>query len=424
MSNKVLAAALKSAVNTSAMKQVAAAGFTVQNSACVFSGTRAYAVWDDGQYGRYQRRWGIYPVRKFRINYPAIPDEAMLTRSEADLIAAYTLHETGHVIYTPNDRTIVQHNYGSKYHRLANGFEDGRMEAAVILGGVAKNARQLFQRLLNKLTSDIDRRYNPCDIANAPFTLALLAREALGNGNRYTSQLLGRIPEPYRAIYAAAYDACKTAPMGYDHSYWAYQQAVIFLTAWNRMRQDQGNAPDQPEPEGDEPDDSGDDEQDEPSGKGKSKDESEEDEQDESDDDGSGGDSEDGDYDEGDQPDDGDDFGDAEDGKMEEPETNPGDQPGDQDTEPGDPSDQSGDETGDQPDDGDDQDDSPDDGGGEFNGSNDSGEPKSPEPNIDDVFKRINKRSDGSKKSALGAFTPAERDTDVLDYLLKEGGFQ
>lgn len=416
MGNKVLAASLKAAVNTAAIKQVAAAGLHVSRSACVFSGSKAFAVWSSESVGcSYKRN-----CRQFRISYPAIPDEALLTRVEADLIAAYTLHETGHVIYTPNDANVIRYTYGKRYHALANGFEDGRMEDAVIRGGIAKNARSLFQRLLNKLTCDVPRQWNPCDIANAPFAIALLARQARGNGNKFTLDLLDRIPAPYQAIYNGAYEACTTAPMGFDTSYWSYQMAVKFMDAWNKMREEQGKKPEKGEspPVNPKPDD----------------DESEDNYNEEGEDD-----------------DFSDEFDEADDSPESSPESNPepgspppkeddepdqSDEPGDEPGQPGESAkgdepdkDDKGDEAGGEPDesgepDEDDESDQSDAGGSGYSDTGDSGQPKSPEPNIDDLFKRINKRSDGSKKSGLGAFAPAERGYDVMDYLMKELGIR
>ena len=395
MSNKVLSAALKAAVNTSAMKQVAAAGLSVSRSACTFVGTNAYAVWSSehsysGGYG-VSVRPSFGNCRQFRINYPAIPDDALLTRTEADLIAAYTLHETGHVIYTPNNRRdIDRFPLSRKLHALANGFEDGRMEACVINGDIAHNARQLFSRLLGKITADISRGWNPCDIANAPFAIALLSREALGNGNEFTAALLDRIPEPYRAIYQTVYEDSKTAPMGFDEHYWSYSMALKFYSAWRLMRNETPKAePEQPDLLDEDPrkieldDPQGEEEISQP---GLTE----------------------GDFDEEEGGESGDDFDDTDDSEE-------GDKPKGSDKPDAETEEQDGDES--------DEDGESKEGeaGTGYSASGDSGEPKSPEPSIDDIFKRINKRSEGTRRSSLGAFTPAPRGYDMMDYLKERG---
>ena len=398
---RVLAAFVKSAVNTAASKQVVSAGLNVNSCAVTFQGKTAYAVW------RRQRPYSAgnrcdRPAVKYRINYPALPDDALLTRKEADLIAAYTLHETGHVIYTPNNLDFDRRcgnlsfkNPDSRLHMLANGFEDARMEAVVIRSG-ARNARNLFIALLNKLTAGITADWNPCDLANAPFTIALLGREALGNGNTFTSQLLARIPEPQRSIYAAAMYFFEDAPDGYDKDYWSYRAADAFLILWDAMRKDQGKQPPPPSKPQYEADDEGD---------------------------------------EGDDlvPDD----GEPEDDEQEEA-GNPAPYELDDDTP-----ETEGKDSGPKDDFGDDdeseeesKDESKDDGEGDSGGdaedeeassesstkpfadtTADGGEFKTPEPTLDDMFKRINKRTDSTLDVKMSAFCAAPRTEDIMDYM-------
>jgi hypothetical protein len=400
---RVLAAFVKSAVNTAASKQVVSAGLHVNSCAVTFQGKTAYAVW------RRQRPYSAgnrcdKPAVKYRINYPAMPDDALLTRKEADLIAAYTLHETGHVIYTPNNLDFDRRSLGLSFknpdqrlHMLANGFEDARMEAVVIRYG-ARNARNLFVALVTKLTAGITADWNPCDLANAPFTIALLGREALGNGNTFTSQLLSRIPEPQRSIYAAAVDWFADAPDGYDKGYWSYRVADAFLILWDAMRKDQGKQPPPSQPqyeaddEGDEgedlvPDDGEGEEQDEEAGNPAPYELDDDTPEAEGKDSGPA-----------------DDFGDDEDGEDEEKEEGKDEQGGSEDA-------------GIEPDE-----DAPKDESSPFaDTTQDGGEFKSPEPTLDDMFKRINKRTDSNLDIKMSAFCAASRDVDMMDYLSGRG---
>lgn len=393
MSQRILAATVKTAVNTAALKQVASVIPGQIRGSTTFSGRKAYAVWSNRstRYGSVQHR-----DHSFRINYPAMPDDALLTRTEADLIAALTLHETGHVIFTENNMDRIRTVPGYlNLLTLANGFEDGRMEQAVIASGTAKNAKQLFARLLAKLTADVGADWNPCNIANAPFALAVLCRDALGNGNEWSSQLLARIPDPHRSLYAAYYERCKTAPMGFDTQLWSMNIAYDFLHDWREMRRDQ--PPEQP------PEQPQDEQQDQPEQPEQQDDDdclppppSEDDPED-----GDDGDSNDGD--DGDQPDDGDDDGqpgdDGDDGDEpgDEPTDDDGDQPGDDSDQPGDPDD-----------------------GKPFTDGGDKGDLKSPEPSLDDMFKRINKRTD-SDTAAIGSFTPV-RQRESIESLCRKFG--
>lgn len=390
MSQRILAATVKTAVNTAALKQVASVIPGKISGSTTFSGRKAYVVWSNrtNRFGRMQPRH-----QSFRINYPAMPDDALLTRTEADLIAALTLHETGHVIFTENNMDRIRTVPGYlNLLTLANGFEDGRMEQAVIASGTAKNAKQLFARLLAKLTADVGADWNPCNIANAPFALAVLSRDALGNGNEWSSQLLSRIPDPHRSLYAAYYERCKTAPMGFDTQLWSMNIAYDFLRDWRKMRRDQ--PPEQPPEPPEQP--------------------KQDDQQSEQQDDDdclppppSEDDPEDGDG----QPDDGD--GDDQPGDDGQPDDGDGgDQPGDAD---GDDGDQPGDDG--QPDD---ESDSDKDDGKPFTDGGDKGDPKSPEPSLDDMFKRINKRTD-SDAAVIGSFTPV-RQRESLESLCRKFG--
>jgi hypothetical protein len=237
---------LKASLSMACAKQVAAHKLRVGTYAVTFSGTKAFAEWRLGNYNARERN--------FRINYPALADDALLSRAEADLIAAYTLHETGHVLFSQNDQRVIRDKAAvgdpqrQTLHPFYNGIEDGRMEASVIDAGIARGAVRQFQRLLAMLVGNIAKGWTPCDIMHAPFALAMLSRDALGNGNEFTHGLLDRIPEPHRSVYAKVYEACKSAPMGYDSNAWSWSIAKQFMADWNAMRQGQG-VPQQPEPQ-------------------------------------------------------------------------------------------------------------------------------------------------------------------------------
>lgn len=166
-----------------------------------FSGSTAYT--------QYFLRLG--KIVSWGINYPALPDNAALTRKEADLMAGYTLHEIGHVLYTDNGVTKALDPF---MFRIWNGLEDPRIEAAMIASGKSIGARSAFKRLIARHTVDIDNKgFNPCRLSDAAFALALLGRAAYGNGNGYANRLMERIPEPKRAIYEAAVAALIATPL-------------------------------------------------------------------------------------------------------------------------------------------------------------------------------------------------------------------
>jgi len=230
MSNRVQGARLKAAASTHAAKQLAALGVPMYNRAggrAKFVGDKAYAYWSLNSEGK---------VSSYGINYPAMPDNALVSRREADLISAYTLHEIGHIAFTDNQapggqKPLVFH--------LWNGIEDARIERAVIASGNAKGSRSAFKRLMSKFTATADGSgFNPSNINSAPFALALVCRAALGDGNGYAKTLLARIPEPKRALYAAACEGAKGLTLDRQGSWGALALAREFLDGWLAIEPD------------------------------------------------------------------------------------------------------------------------------------------------------------------------------------------
>lgn len=238
MANQIIGARVKAAALVHARKQLGNLGFRFKAGAgtATFNGDTAYATWTANS-----EDW----VGSFRINYPEMPDNALVSRREADLISAYTLHEIGHVAYTAERTT---RDAPSILHHLWNGIEDGRIEHAVIASGKARGARSMFKKLMSKFTSKIvaDGAFNPCSINSAPFALALVSRAAFGDGNGFAKQLLDRIPEPYRALYAAVADGIKHAPLDRSGSTVSLALAQAFLDGWLAINPDALKSPPPP----------------------------------------------------------------------------------------------------------------------------------------------------------------------------------
>jgi len=408
MGQRVLAASLKPALQVAAAKQVAACGMTVESAQVSFTGKGAYAVWDEVRWGSRHHR------RSFRVNYPALADDAVLTRVEADLISAYTLHETGHVLFTANYNDEINRLCGDGgvrrdiAHPIGNGLEDGRMENAVISHGIARNARYMFGRLLNKLTHDMPAGWNPCDFIHSAFTCALLSREVYGNGNAFTRNLLDRIPEPKRSLYAWVMDQCRWAPKGFDEEFWAYKTAIEFVQRWRVIEESKPKPvtlPPPPPP---------------PPGEEEEEDWSEEEEPEEGEDDFEDRDEATEPEDDPGQPDDGEQggFNDPWGGEKEEEEEEEEEEdeeasgPGDDKENEGD--DEGGGKAGDEDGESDGDEGEESDGAGagdhfDFNDKSTSGheQPAAAEPNVDEIFKRANKRAEGSSKSALPSIIAA-----------------
>lgn len=130
-------------------------------------------------------RWLLEPSHiTASINYPRLPDAGSVTRGEADLIAAFTAHELGHVLYTDSKSFLSCRNlpFPKLHHKLLNGLEDPRIEWATIQSGKAAGAAKLFSQLSTKFCQKAlnDPSFNPNDFAQAPFVFAILGRQAIG----------------------------------------------------------------------------------------------------------------------------------------------------------------------------------------------------------------------------------------------------
>jgi len=249
MANQIIGARVKAAALVHARKQLSNLGFRFKVGAgtATFGGDTAYATWSTHSESHDSRNAADDWIGSFRINYPQMPDNALVSRREADLISAYTLHEIGHVAYTA-ERVTKQSS--SVLHYLWNGIEDGRIEHAVIASNKARGARSMFKRLMSKFTSKIvaNTEFNPCSINSAPFALALVCRAALGDGNGFARKLLDRIPDPYRALYSAAAEGIKLAPLDRSGSFVALRVAQAFLDGWLAINPDALNSPPPPPP--------------------------------------------------------------------------------------------------------------------------------------------------------------------------------
>jgi cobalamin biosynthesis protein CobT len=253
MSQRVVGHLLKSGVAMAGLKQVRAFGCPIGRGQylAVFKGKGASSLWRQRRVRMHDGSFDM-SATSAQINYPALPDNGYLSRREADLFAAFTLHEVGHVAYTdyyaPQELGIAP---ASIAFGLFNGIEDARMEHAVIKSGKARGSRSMFKRLLNHLIVGLDlSQWNPCSLDNAPFALALICRAALGNGNHFSRGLLARIPEPKRALYKAAADAMAGMALDRSGSKQAGRAAVDFLNAWKQIEQVKPQAEPQPQPDG------------------------------------------------------------------------------------------------------------------------------------------------------------------------------
>ncbi len=222
----ITGAAVKSAALGHAARQLAHAGISAPGEA-TFKGQTAYAAWTENLAGK---------TISWIINYPELPDNARLSRAEADLIAGYTLHEISHVLYT---KSGVTKGCSGLIHALWNGIEDARIEHAQIVSRGARNASVTLRRLMASFTVDMERKgFNPCSLNWAPVALALVCRAAYGEGPAFARKLLDRIPEPKRSIYAEVAAAMPGLPLDRSGSLEVLNLAEYFLSRWKLLEPD------------------------------------------------------------------------------------------------------------------------------------------------------------------------------------------
>lgn len=229
---KIKSAAIKAAALVHSQKQLR----VLLGSDAVMSGAGTVTFGGEIAYAQWQMSIDKSKVIAYRINYPAMPDNSYVSRQEADLIAAYTGHELGHVAFTDN---TALNRYSSPQHalicKLWNGIEDARIEHAMIVSGRANGLRSGFKRLMSHYTSKLDASFNPASINSAPFALALICRAAYGDGNGFAKSLLARIPEPKRSLYKAVADAMPSLSLDRDGTGQALGLAVKFLEGWKQL---------------------------------------------------------------------------------------------------------------------------------------------------------------------------------------------
>lgn len=138
-----------------------------------FSGTAAIAF-DPG---------GAYTVPTWRLHMPAMPLDARLTRREADLMAAYVVHELGHALFTQFGQGVGMEQASKEgIGRLLNAIEDARIERRLAQCETVPEARKLLSGLTAYIVErDTAKGYDLTAPRSFAFTLCnVLLVEGLG----------------------------------------------------------------------------------------------------------------------------------------------------------------------------------------------------------------------------------------------------
>lgn len=201
------------------------------------------------------------------VNYPFMPDEARLSRGEADRQTGYAIHEVGHALFT--DFAVFK-AYAAKGHlhqTILNGIEDARMERCVIRSGWLGNARRCLEVLVSSLLVEaLQGGYNPNDSSNLAFTLAILGREACGEQIIGIERVWALLNPKNKAWMQAAVAKIAKLPGGYEGTEAATRLADELIASLPQAPKQQQQPEQQPE-QPDQPSEQQDDESDE-SGEG------------------------------------------------------------------------------------------------------------------------------------------------------------
>lgn len=147
------------------------------------------------------------------INVPAIKETALLSRGEADRLAAYVLHELGHVFWT--DLKLyrqARQDHGVFGKQLLNGLEDPLIEHKLITSRWAPGSQSLFLALANNLlASALDNpQFDANHLGAAPFLLAIFGRAELsGHDIRTAADVWTQIADARRAWFRKGLDGLR-----------------------------------------------------------------------------------------------------------------------------------------------------------------------------------------------------------------------
>ena len=111
------------------------------------------------------------------IYLPAMKAQAFLTKEELDRWIGYFIHELCHALYT--DEKAWKLACVENLHAIVNGMEDVRIERKFNASGIAANSRELLNALLAWVVSELPKSYDPNDVKQLPWTLALIGRVKL-----------------------------------------------------------------------------------------------------------------------------------------------------------------------------------------------------------------------------------------------------
>jgi Mg-chelatase subunit ChlD len=105
---------------------------------------------------------------------PALPAATRLTRQEVDRWISYFIHELCHAFFT--DEAAWASAVREGLHVLVNAMEDPRIETVFNRLAIAANSTALLTTLMNWCVGNLPVDYDPNDMRNFPWLLAMVGR--------------------------------------------------------------------------------------------------------------------------------------------------------------------------------------------------------------------------------------------------------
>jgi len=108
------------------------------------------------------------------VKFPAMASATRLSKEELDRWTGYFLHELCHALYT--DETAWHTAVRERIHVLVNALEDVRIETKFNHAAIAANSTKVLNALLSHCVAALPASYNPNDMKDLPWLLAMAGR--------------------------------------------------------------------------------------------------------------------------------------------------------------------------------------------------------------------------------------------------------
>ena len=182
------------------------------------------------------------------LDMPSLSADTILSRSEADRMVAYLVHEVCHMLHTDFRAWGQAVNAGPRIAHWTNALEDIRIEAHEMKVGPYKAMRSLLSDLVSHLYAEAKNGLEAKgktlggSMLNAPYTTTILGRLA----NKYdiptAKPLAGSLSPNVRTVITRALDGVKTCKTTWD----CFALAKELVALEQSLKQQQPQPPKQP----------------------------------------------------------------------------------------------------------------------------------------------------------------------------------